>query len=255
MSLGRTLPACLIAAVASAACTGRILGSSSSGTSSTTQSCTPGFSDAPLRRLSRTEYLATAADLFPAAADAGLLISNDQTDQGFENRATLLNPSPLLIEQYSTAAAALAATVMANPAPVLPCATQSGSDPTSCTILFLQTMGRSVFRRPLTPDEMTTYAGFAAEERDAGADLVGSVQLTLEAMLQAPAFMYRLEFGQPDPAAAGQSQLTPYELAARMSYLLWGSAPDPALLDQAAANQLQTPEQREAESRRMLADP
>jgi hypothetical protein len=53
----------------------------------------------------------------------------------------------------------------------------------------------------------------------------------------------------------GAIPLTPYEIATRLSYLVWGSTPDDALLARARAGELATPEQREAEVRRMLESP
>jgi hypothetical protein len=74
----------------------------------------------------------------------------------------------------------------------------------------------------------------------------------MQAMLQAPAFLYRLELGNggsSDPVA-----LTDHEIAARLSYLLWGSAPDDALLKAADDGTLKTVAGREAQARRMLKD-
>ncbi len=82
----------------------------------------------------------------------------------------------------------------------------------------------------------------------------GAAQLTIEAMLQAPQFLYRLELGRLDQARPERSWLTGDEVASRMSYLLWGSAPDSVLMGKAQAKQLELPAEREKEARRMLAD-
>lgn len=68
-------------------------------------------------------------------------------------------------------------------------------------------------------------------------------QLPLEVLLQGPQFLYRLE-SQP---------LDGYGIATRMSYFLWRSAPDDALLD--AAPRLTEAAVRTQQARRMLADP
>jgi len=72
--------------------------------------------------------------------------------------------------------------------------------------------------------------------------------------LQSPQFLYRLEHGTAVP---GQSVFRPTstEMATRLSYLLWGSAPDSALLDLAAAGQLDTKEQVLAQAKVMLQNP
>jgi hypothetical protein len=220
---------------------------------STSASCTE-VQLAPMRRLSRAEYLASVRDLFPGVDLGNVAIGKDPHEHGFENRAELLNPQPLLIEQYNTAASEIAARVIEDPASVLPCAPEASSE-ADCGAQFLDAFGTRVFRRPLTSDEKTTYTTFFEGELAAGSGFHGAVQLTIEVLLQAPQFLYRLEFGEPDPIAPGLAQLTPYEIATRMSYLLWGSGPDAALLESAKAGGLATPAEREAEARRMLADP
>ena len=69
-------------------------------------SCDTGIGPAPLRRLSRSEYQASVRDLFGDLAVPPLQVQVDPAEHGFENRASLLNPSPLLIEQYDGAAEA-----------------------------------------------------------------------------------------------------------------------------------------------------
>ena len=74
-------------------------------------------------------------------------------------------------------------------------------------------------------------------------------------MMASPQFLYRLEPGAgaaadlPDAVA-----LSPYELATRLSYLLWGSMPDATLFDAAATGRLATPADLSREARRMLGD-
>src|SRR5690349_4586288 len=56
---------------------------------------------APLRRLSRAEYIATVKDLFPTLSLGDFAsLPQDPTAAGFENRASLLNPTPPHIEQF-----------------------------------------------------------------------------------------------------------------------------------------------------------
>jgi len=67
-------------------------------------------------------------------------------------------------------------------------------------------------------------------------------------MLQSPAFLFRTENGAEPGRRA-------YEAAARLSYFIWDSMPDDALLRAAAAGELSTPAAVEKAARRMLADP
>jgi hypothetical protein len=254
----RLAPATLALLPALAACVGSIGDSGNGDTTSsppgsTATSCTD-VHLAPMRRLSRAEYLATVRDLFPGVALGDVVIGRDPAEHGFENRADLLNPQPLLIEQYNTAASEIAVLVMENPAAVVPCDPDTTGE-SACGAQFLGAFGARAFRRPLTQEETATYQAFFDAELAADSGFVGAVQLTIEAMLQAPQFLYRLELGEPDPAAPGLARLTPYEVATRMSYLLWGSTPDESLLESAAAGRLATAAEREQEARRMLDDP
>ncbi len=244
----------LATALVSLACTGAIGegvdtsgGNPGVGGSGPGAACTPGgVPPAPLRRLSHAEYVATLNDLFPGLQIGRPTLVRDPGEDGFENRAKLLNPSPLLVEQYSAIAVDVAIKAIAKPSAILPC-TPTPATEVACGAQFVDTFGARVFRRPLTVDEKKSYTDHFNAERAAGSGFNGAVQLTIENMLQSPQFLYRLEFGQP--------KLSPYEIASRMSYLVWGGPPDAPLLDRARTSQLDLPAEREKEARRMLADP
>ena len=95
-------------------------------------------------------------------------------------------------------------------------------------------MGRRLFRRPLSEDEITAYLAlqsFATENNPSVPhDFYTAVNLMLRSMLQDPEFLYRIEIGTPS-TAPGVLRLNSYEIATRLSYLLVGSAPDDRLLD------------------------
>jgi hypothetical protein len=208
---------------------------------------------APLRRLTHAEYAATLADLFPSLGIARPTLIKDPAQDGFENRAKLLNPSPLLVEQYSTTAIDVALKAIAKPSTILPC-TPTAATEAACGAQFVETFGARVFRRPLTADEKKAWTDYLNAERAAGDGFMGAVQLTIENMLQSPQFLYRVELGVPDPAVPQRAKLTPYEVASRLSYLIWGGPPDAALLAKAQASQLDLPADREKEARRLLGD-
>jgi hypothetical protein len=119
---------------------------------------------------------------------------------------------------------------------------------------MISKVGRRLFRRPLTSDETTGYtslaqAGAIASDPDSGPATV------IEAMLQSPYFLYRVQLGVPDPKRAGIVGLSGFELATRLSFLLLGTTPTDALLDQAASGALDTPAGAGAVVKQMLADP
>jgi len=90
--------------------------------------------------------------------------------------------------------------------------------------------------------------------RDTGGDFKSGVEAVIAAALQMPEFLYRFELS---PAAAGKKliPLDGYDMATRLSYLLWNSGPDDALLAAAQANKLQTAADISAQVMRMLSQP
>jgi hypothetical protein len=218
------------------------------------KTCVPSVPTAPLRRLSYAEYQATSKDLLGSLKTVDTLLTRDPAAHGFENRAELLNPSPLLVEQYGDAAIDAGLKVSGAMAAVVPCTPKSAAEEKTCGATFVEQFGAKAFRRPLTAEEKADYSAFFENERGMS-DFTGAVQLTTEVLLQAPQFLYRLELGDPATAATDRIALTQYEIASRLSYLLLGSQPDKALFDAAAAGALGAPDAREAQARRLLRDP
>jgi hypothetical protein len=102
---------------------------------------------------------------------------------------------------------------------------------------FVTAFGRRVFRRPLTPAEVTTYTATfdsGAMYYASGNAFTDGVRMVIESMLQSPHFLYRLELGSDG------APLTGYEMASKLSFLLRDTTPDNALLDAAAAGELDT---------------
>jgi hypothetical protein len=204
-----------------------------------------------LRRLTPDEYDRSIHDLFGLDAAYGPSFAADPVVEGFRNRAEALTVSPLLADQLRVAAEDVAARVARAPAALGACAAQAGAGE-PCIREILAGFGTRVFRRPLTPAEIDTYAGLYRTGADGGTFADG-LELVLTAMLQSPSFLYRSEIGTPD--GDGRSRLSPYETATALSYLITGSTPDDALLAAAAAGHLDTADGREAEARRLLATP
>jgi hypothetical protein len=119
------------------------------------------------------------------------------------------------------------------------------------------------YRRPLTEAEQTDLtAYYQSARKDAGLSHEDAMRELVVAVLMSPDFCYRLDLTdaatrrQLTTAADSPVQpLSDYALASRLSYFLWASAPDEALLARAAAGELHRPEIIAAEARRMLRDP
>src|SRR5204863_1005995 len=131
-----------------------------------------------------------------------------------------------------------------------------GCDPTggdTCAQSFIASFGKKLLRRPLTSDEQSAYLTLfkaGAMLADTGDDFQKGVRITLEAMLQSPKFLYRVELS--DDEKDGLIALSPYEVASRLSFLLVNTTPDDQLLAAADAGELSTPEQIGAQAKRLL---
>lgn len=209
---------------------------------------------APIRRLSHTEYRYSIEDLLAAptvAATAAGSLTADPVSLGFSNSATLLDVKPVLGSEYMTAAEGVAESVTADLGTLLPCDPAIDGE-VPCVTEFVQSFGRRAYRRPLTAEEVGRYvAGF--QTLRAQYDLRTGVEFVVSTFLQSPNFLYRPE---PNDGAVGPVRaVTGYELASRLSYLLWHSVPDEELLAAAAEGRLVTREDVEREARRMLEDP
>jgi len=214
---------------------------------------------APLRRMSNREYLNALADLFPDQSPSLPPLPADTTLAGFENAAEAQQPSDVRIARFEAIANLYAEGATRDAASVqalVGC--DSWATPTqeaACARQLIERTGRRLFRRPVTAEEQDRFTQrFAAWK--ASIDFEAAVQLTLSAMLQSPQFLYRAE---PVPAPSGRAPVLatvePYAMASRLSFFLWESVPDDALLDAAASNQLQTEAQIRAQAARMLDDP
>ncbi|WP_052376757.1 DUF1592 domain-containing protein [Chondromyces apiculatus] len=204
-----------------------------------------------LRRLSRNEYDATIKDLFGIESTWGAGFSADTVVNGFDNNAAALRVSPLLADQIRRAADEIAAKALENPGSLLSCAPASGD--AACAQALIESFGPRAFRRPLTDADKERYRALY-DTVAAGEGFLMGVQTVISAMLQSPNFLYRTEIGAP-VEAPGEVQLTQYEIATELSYLLWGTMPDAELLAAADAGTLSTPAEVEAQARRLLADP
>ena len=205
----------------------------------------------PLRRLTHAEYNNTVADLFGLTGDFAGAFAGDEEAGGFASN-TESPVSEDQAEQYHTAAAAIAAKVVAaGLTKLVPCAPPAGAAD-SCADQFIRSFGRRAFRRPLTADEVARYKTVWTAG-GGGGDFTGGIELVLTAMLQSANFLYLPEIGDSAARGADGLPLDPYETAARLSYFLIGSMPDDELAAAADGKALATPEQVATQSKRLLA--
>jgi len=237
-----------------AACTG-VIGDGTNDGTSLAALCkgdpTPGPS--PLKRLTRAQYNNTVRDLLGDATQPANDFPPDQSQNGdFSNVAINQTVSPLLAQGYETAAETLAGNAVMKLPSLLPCNPQNGED--DCAKQFIAAFGKRAYRRPLTQQESDAQFAIYSTNRN-GADFTNGVQGVIESLLQSAPFLYLYESGMPDARVGNAIPLSSWEMASRLSYLVWNSMPDDALFSAAAQDQLRTPDQIDAAVRRMLLDP
>ena len=267
------------ACVLTAACTGRIgargaapaSGGQSGGAAGTTNggaggpatgaggADASGLAPAGMRRLTPTEYWSSVTDVLGLDATVPAPVTEDvPAISGFKNiAASTLTISAQGVAQYSDAALSVATLVFADAAKraaLVGCQPTAASDP--CVRAFLQAFGRRAWRRPLAAAEVDRYASIVTSLAPmAGSDVWTGLQYAVAGLLQSPWFLYRVELGEPDPARLHPLRFTAYEMADRLSYFLWDTTPDDALLDAAARGDTLAPAGLDAALARLLASP
>ena len=162
--------------------------------------------------------------------------------------------SELGVQRYEESADAVTRAVFDDPqrrVDLVGCEPAAVAD--ACVQTFLSEFGRRAYRRPLSQEELERWIGVASDLAEG--DPWRGLRLAVAGMLQSPWFLYRVELGEPDPEDPSILRYTGYEMASRLSYLLWNSTPDEPLLDAAQAGELDSVAGVEAQAARLLDDP
>lgn len=203
---------------------------------------------APMRRLTKVQYDNTVRDLFGGAVEPGPTFPISVIHEEYSNNPAANVVSLSAAEDILLAAEHAGAQVVDDIGAIVSC--EPGL---ACAEGFIDDFGRRAFRRPLLATErealLDVYAQVEAE--DGFADGIGTV---VTVVLQAPQFLYLFEEGGAE-VEQGVVELTDFELATRLSYLLWDTTPDEELLQLAEAGLLHEPEQLREQAQRLLADP
>jgi hypothetical protein len=211
-----------------------------------------------LRHLTNLEYDRTARDLLglPGPGLARATFPPDELSGDFGVIGDGQSFDDARVELYMNAAESLAETAFTDPdrrAHIVTCQPASAGD-TACTTAIVTAFGQRAWRRPLQPDEITGLVGLANSALASGATFEGAIQRVVTALMSSAPFLMRIEI-DPDPSSTVAHALGPYELASRLSYLLWSTMPDAPLFQSAASGQLMTDAGLAAQVDRMLADP
>ena len=199
-----------------------------------------------VRRLTHAQYDNTVRDLLGDYSRPAERFPPEDYVDGFKNQLTAQGMPPLLVETYSTSAERLALNAfrIGDINGLIPCKPTSFSD-TQCRDAFVRRFGLRAFRRPLTEDEARRYSTAFTQQARVSRRFTDGARVVVEAMLQSPNFLFHVEAG-PDGKYAD------YDVASRLSYLLWNTMPDDALFEAAAKGELSAVAGRERAARRLL---
>jgi len=130
----------------------------------------------------------------------------------------------------------------------------STSEETACARRILSALIRRAYRRPISEADLERPMAFYREGKSER-DFDAGIGKALTAVLVNPEFLFRVEADPAKTPAGAAYRISDLELASRLSFFLWSSVPDDALLDAAIRGELRRPEVLERHVRRMLADP
>ena len=210
---------------------------------------TPPTGSNPIRRLTPTEYDNTIRDLLgdetrigeatfpPGSEGIGFQISENVS----VNMATIYQDAAEGIADRAREVGRLP--ISCDPA-------TAGTE--ACAELFIRDFGPRAYRSPISDSQVARLMQVFRSSEQAGDGFDTAVAQVVTAMLQSPYFLYRIEMGLPDPESSGVAPLSSFELASRLSYLLWNTMPDDELIGLAATDALQDPTVLEAQARRMI---
>jgi hypothetical protein len=202
-----------------------------------------------IRRLTKTEYGNTLRDLFgidPSVADG---LPDEVAGEGYLNSL-----SPLQLEQYLVIADKVLSRIVApKGAHLTPIEKRLFGARKGNPREVARTLAKKAYRRPPTEAELDVLmATFELGTRN-NLPYQQALQLMLKAILVSPQFLFITPSGEPE-SSNGIAPLDDYQLASRLSYLLWATMPDDELMGLADSGKLHEPAVLKAQAKRLLDD-
>ena len=188
----------------------------------------------------------------PGLQDVSSFPKDLRAEHGFDNQANQLTLSPLLLDAFLRLSVSIVESPDFNEQTVgiwdeffrEP----ADSDDRDAEVnARLAQFLRLAFRGPADDDAVNRYAAYALAKMDQGLSFTDAMKKAASAVLSSPFFLYRL------PSTNDQERQ--FELASELSYFLWASCPDEALLTSAERGELSHPDVLDHTVTRMLADP
>jgi len=136
---------------------------------------------------------------------------------------------------------------------IFSCRPTSPGEERSCARQIATRLGSQAYRRPMTTAEVDRLMPFYEKVATKNGFEAGVTSM-LETILASPYFIFRIE-REREGRPGSSVRVADVDLASRLSYFLWNTPPDQALLDLALAGKLSDPRVLDQQARRMLADP
>ena len=137
---------------------------------------------------------------------------------------------------------------------IFTCRPTSGAEEATCARDIIRRLATHAFRGPVSADDLEGLEVFYRDGR-AKNDFESGIRLALQAILASPRFVFRFEEAPPTVRPGQSYRITDADLASRLSFFLWGTAPDAELLKVVASRTLRAPGVLDKQVKRMLADP
>jgi hypothetical protein len=212
-----------------------------------------------LRRITESQYRHTVADVFGADIKIEARFEPERREDGLLALGSAeLSLTSSGFEQYFALGSAIADQALDDKRREerVGCKPRDpAQSDTTCARAFIGRYGELLFRRPLTEVEIQPRLKSAQLGANQAGDFYAGLKLALTSLLVAPDFLFRIETAERDPIDPKQYRLDAYSKAARLSFLLWDSAPDAELLAAARGGALHSQEELDRQIARMIGSP
>ncbi len=201
-----------------------------------------------IRRLTKVEYGNTLADLFGVDRKVTEDLPDEVFGAGYLNNLSSLQSELFLEIANEVVKQPEVQKMLSEEKPA------KGADLRAEAKKFASSLARKSFRRPASDAEVEVLLEVFDLARENKLDYRGSLGLMMKAVLVSPQFL----FITPAKEVTSDRKIVPlddYQLASRLSYLMWSTVPDAELIKLAESGKLHEPAVLKAQLKRLIADP
>ena len=201
-----------------------------------------------IRRLTKVEYGNTLHDLFGVDPNVTRDLPDEVFGEGYLNNLSSLQSEQFLGIANDVVDQQEVQKLLNSEKPA------KGADLRAEAEKFARSLARKSYRRPPSDAEIEVLLKVFDLGRANQLDYPGALGLMTKAVLVSPQFL----FITPAKQVESDKKIVPlddYQLASRLSYLLWSTIPDAELTRLADSGKLHEPAVLKAQVKRMIADP